>query len=272
MKTKKWLAVGGPMLCLSGLATFQVVRNSGNPLEDAAREYVDCFNRRNAGCMMKYVSSAEYPDMGLSEESLQEFLDKYLNPKLEGFEPEGPVQISADSHRYNTEAMRTYRHKDGRTFTLYQRWWHIGDETATDIASSLWNVAVTLDPSYPKKLSDPKGWRKEYAQNLKKELPLLNSLKLRGTVNFGGIAQKPPAKGLEGVWETFFPRNQGGPKAYYITKKETWAYKAYYMGIDRMKASAESRKWLNEEVVPVGLKPFPPAPGAKQRMGFLPKR
>lgn len=170
-----YAGTGVAALVVCGLLLVQGLRD---PHRAAGARLFDCLDRRDAGCLMEFASAAERGRLGLSEASLQEFLDKYYGKKLEGFRRFDGIHY--DELKFGWMATQKYVGPDGRVVSVRFDVFRTGSEMQAFLVMPLMNAVFDAGPHKVYASKGGTAVRLHRADVLRRDLPVLSKLELKG--------------------------------------------------------------------------------------------
>lgn len=172
----------------------------GPDLNAAAKDFMGCWERRDADCLFKYMTEEEIEATGVTPEGLQELLDKFVSPRWKDMKPDGKlVLIEERESRYETGgALQRYKNSAGHKETFAVSMLSIRGEAKAAVLSKLFGIAHRIESSaYVSKAVEPWDRSLDYTKHgfalEEQNLPLLNSLQLRGLayIKFENYGKQP---------------------------------------------------------------------------------
>lgn len=129
--------------CLGALSLFLWNSLRQESPEGALQTLMGGIERRDARTILRYVSNEERKVLSLTERSLQEFLDKFVGPRIQGLQRSGPPSISLDEEQRLAVCSQGYVSRTGAKpvlgLTIYEA---DGQLYALDLVRSLYVLAA----------------------------------------------------------------------------------------------------------------------------------
>lgn len=168
----------GFTLVVAVLVGIVIVLGRKESVGEAMTNYMECFDKRDAECMLRYATEEEVMATGLTAKGLQQMLDTWVSPNLEGYTAS---QLTPGNSSGFIESERHFRKPDMAMTHLRQPFFIVDGRPKTRILQPLVELVTGSYQPYRTFMME------EGYTRLKADMPKLQALPMPGYVEIGNI-------------------------------------------------------------------------------------
>ena len=198
------------------LITILVVVGQKESLPAAARNYMGCFERRDADCMMRYATDEEIKASGLTAKGLQQMLDTWVTPNLAGREAS---EVSYEGGMTNEWLgyEQHFRKSGMRLAFLRARFFLVDGQPKARILQPLVDLVLESYRPYDATFADETAY-----ERLKADLPILKALPFDGYFEVGLLGASYPMPTRSPSYPSRYSSGSGMDMAVRVGAHYTW--------------------------------------------------